>query len=316
MPRKLCVIPGDGIGPEVVDATVQLLQKLDPDLQLRHAHAGWQTFEEQGDSVPETTLQAIRDCGAALFGAVSSPSHAVAGYQSAVLKMRQQLELFANVRPVDSRWSDHPGPPVKMLIVRENTEDLYVRRERREGDTAVAERVITKSASEKIGQTAASIARLFGFSKITIVHKANVLPISDGLFRDSVLTVCNACSQQGNYPLQIEQALVDIAAYRLLAEPHRFQVIVTTNLFGDILSDIAAHWCGGMGRAPSLNLGNGLAIAEPVHGSAPDIAGRGIADPTATMLSAALLYRLHWNQPDLANAIENQASQQPTTRAL
>lgn len=305
---KLCVIQGDGIGKEVVPAAVTVLKAAIPNLETVEAEAGWECFLDQGVSVPETTLAAIRQCGAALFGAVSSPAHKVEGYRSAIITMRQALDLYANIRPVQS-WPDiSPKAGIDMIIVRENTEGLYAGRERLEGDTtAIAERVITKAASWRIAWRALELARALGRKRLTIVHKANVLPLTDGLFRDQVRQAVAEFEQDG-FALQVEEMLVDIAAYRMVSEPERFDVVVTTNLFGDILSDAAAHWCGGMGMAPSINLGDGVAVAEPVHGSAPDIAGKGIANPVAAILSAALLARYVWNLPEAARQMEKAVS--------
>jgi homoisocitrate dehydrogenase len=301
--RKLCVIPGDGIGPEVTAAAVQVLQAATNDVEIVEASAGWQTFCDTGDSVPAETLAAIRECGAAFFGAVSSPSGKVDGYQSAILKIRQTLDLYANLRPVRSLWADGDRDDINLLIVRENSEGLYAGREQLMGDRAVAEKVVTRAASARIGRQAAAIAAQRSQPdgpRVTIVHKANVMPLSDGLFRDAVRQAVQACAAG----IEIDECLVDLAAYRLAARPQDFQVLVTTNLYGDILSDLAAIWCGGMGRAPSLNLGDQLAVAEPVHGSAPDIAGHGIADPAAAILSLALLSRHYWQDSGLAECLE------------
>jgi homoisocitrate dehydrogenase len=301
---KLCVIEGDGIGREVIPAAVSVLQAALPDLQTVPAEAGWDCFQRHGVSVPNATLAAVRDCGAALFGAVSSPSRKVAGYRSAIITLRQELDLYANLRPVRSLPGLSPRSDVDLLIVRENTEGLYSGRERLEEDTAIAERVITRSASRRIARRAIELLRSSGRKRLTIVHKANVLPVSDGLFRDSVLEVVAQLKQPGE-DWTVDELLVDTAAFKIISEPGKLEVIVTTNLFGDILSDEAAYWCGGMGLAPSLNWGDGVAIAEPVHGSAPDIAGRGIANPLAAILSAALLARYYWNLPAVANRIES-----------
>jgi homoisocitrate dehydrogenase len=174
-----------------------------------------------------------------------------------------------------------------MIIVRENSEGLYVGRERSDGETAVAERIITRRASRRIAQKALDLSQQLGRKRLTIVHKANVLPLSDGLFRDTVREVVGDA-------LLVDELLVDVAALKMVAEPERFDVVVTTNLFGDILSDAAAHWGGGLGLAPSLNWGDDIAVAEPVHGSAPDIARQGIANPIAAILSGALLARTLW----------------------
>ncbi len=303
-PRRLCVIPGDGIGPEVTLVAVRVLAAVMPELQIESADAGWKTFCLTGVSVPDATLERVRDCGAALFGAVSSPGRKVEGYQSAILRIRQSLGLGTNLRPVDGRFGIPPRPDIHLVIVRENSECLYVARERMEGEVAIAERWISARASRSIGTASARLARLYGKDRITIVHKANVLPVTDGLFRDCVREAITQWAETRD-TMTMDELLVDVAALKLVAEPERFQAIVTTNLFGDILSDLASHWCGGLGRAPSLNLGEGCAVAEPVHGSAPDIAGQGVADPTAAILSAALLCRVTWNDSAIADRIES-----------
>lgn len=300
---KLCVIEGDGIGKEVVPAAVMVLERAVAGLEVSRAEAGWETFLQRGVSVPEETLAAVRACGAALFGAVSSPSRKVAGYRSAILTLRQELDLYANLRPVRSLPLVSPRAGIDLLIVRENTEGLYVGRERLEGETAIAERVITRGASYRIGRKAVELALAAGRRRLTIVHKANVLPVTDGLFRDTVLEAARELDAAAK-GLTVDELLVDTMAFQLAGNPEKFDVIVTTNLFGDILSDEAAHWCGGMGLAPSLNWGSGAAIAEPVHGSAPDIAGKGIANPIAAILSGALLARYIWNLPEAADRID------------
>jgi homoisocitrate dehydrogenase len=298
---SLCVIPGDGIGQEVIPAAVRVLRAVIPDLETITAEAGWDCFQRTGSSLPEATLQAVRDCGAGLFGAVSSPSRKVPGYRSAILQLRRELDLYANIRPVRSWPGVSPRADVDLIVVRENTEGLYSGIERSDGQTAVAERIITRAASERIARRTAELVRLNGRRCITIVHKANVLSLTDGLFRDSVCSVLRASDPT----LVIEELLVDVAALKLLAEPQGFDTIVTTNLFGDILSDEAAYWGGGLGMAPSLNWGDGLGVAEPVHGSAPDIAGQGLANPIAAMLSGALLARYVWGNEPAAVAIES-----------
>ncbi len=301
---KLCVLPGDGIGQEVVPSAVAVLQAVIPDLETIEAEAGWECFLKHGTSVPEESLRTIQRCGAGLFGAVSSPSHKVEGYRSAILMMRQALGLYANIRPVRCWPGISPREDVDMIIIRENTEGLYSGIERSDGETAVAERVITRSASRRIAQRAVELAGILGRRRMTIVHKANVLPLSDGLFRDSVRDVAKGSVTGDDSLLEIDQLLVDVAALKLLSDPHRFDMIVTTNLFGDILSDAAAYWGGGLGMAPSLNWGDDAAVAEPVHGSAPDIAGKGLANPLAAILSGALLARLVWKDKQAADRIE------------
>ena len=299
--KTLCVIAGDGIGPEVVPVAVDALQRLLPDLRTCEADAGWGCFERMGTSVPQATLDLMKDCGAGIFGAVSSPSHAVAGYRSAILTLRQALALNCNLRPVRSWPVISPRSNIDMLILRENSEGLYVGRERMDGEgRALAERQITRRASEQLAQRTAEVAALRNARRITLVHKANVLPLTCGLFRDSARQVL----AQAGWDAHVDERLVDVAALQLVASPEQFDLIATTNLFGDILSDLACHWSGGLGTAPSLNWGEGIALAEPVHGSAPDIASTGRANPLAALLSAALLLRYHWQLPALADQLE------------
>ena len=299
----LCVIPGDGIGLEVVPAALQILEAVIPDLNTVTAEAGWECFQKHGVSVPPETLETIRNCGAALFGAVSSPAKKVEGYRSAILLLRQSLNLYANIRPVRSLPGISPRADIDMIIVRENTEGMYAGLEIMQDGRATATRVITRTASIRIAEMAISILKSQERKKITIVHKANILPLTDGLFRDSVREVIDRSTREGAQ-ITTDEILVDLAAFKMLSAPQQYDMIVTTNLFGDILSDAAAFWCGGMGLAPSLNLGNELALAEPVHGSAPDIAGKGIANPIATILSAALLARFAWQRKSSAMKIE------------
>ncbi|MDF3934063.1 isocitrate/isopropylmalate family dehydrogenase [Pseudomonas citronellolis] len=299
--RELCVIPGDGIGREVLPPAVAVLRELLPDLRLREAEAGWECFQRHGTSVPEATLAALRECGAGLFGAVSSPSHKVQGYRSAILRLRQELGLYLNLRPVRAWPALSPRAGVDLLILRENSEGLYSGREHWESDgVAIAERVISREACARLARAAAHIARQRQVRRITLVHKANVLPLTCGLFRDT----CRDLLATEGWSDVLDERLVDVAALQLVERPEAFDLIVTTNLFGDILSDLASHWGGGLGVAPSLNLGDGLALAEPVHGSAPDIAGSGRANPLAAILSAALLLRYHWRDEAAALRIE------------
>ena len=299
--KRLCVIPGDGIGQEVIPAAVRVLQEVIPNLDLEFADAGFACFQNQGNALPEATVSCLQSCGAGLFGATSSPSVKVEGYQSPILGLRQSLDLFANLRPVFSLPGISPRQDLDLMIVRENTEGLYVRKERMEEGRAVAERIISQVASRRIGEVALRLADARK-QRLTLVHKANVLPVSDGLFRTSVREVS---ASPAFCDVEIDELLVDVAALKLVEEPDRFDVLVMPNLYGDILSDLASYWMGGMGMAPSLNMGERLALAEPVHGSAPDIAGWGVANPLAAMLSAALLVRYHWQLEEEAGSIES-----------
>lgn len=277
-----------------------------PDLKVTEAEAGWECFERHDTAVPEATLKQMRECGAGLFGAVSSPSQQVEGYRSAILTLRQSLQLNVNLRPVRSWPQISPRSDVDLLVLRENSEGLYIGREyMHSADLAIAEAHISRQASELIAQRAAEVAALRASKRITLVHKANVLPMTCGLFRDSCRHVLAAA---GLEPI-VDERLVDVAALQLIERPQDFDLLVTTNLFGDILSDLASYWSGGLGMAPSLNWGQGMALAEPVHGSAPDIAGTGKANPLAAILSTALLLRYHWRAAALADRLENAVEQ-------
>jgi homoisocitrate dehydrogenase len=297
MSVKLCVIPGDGIGPEVIKAALQVLDAVAPSMQVVEAQAGWGTFQEMGAALPESTLAAARGADAVLFGAVGSPSHLVPGYRSPIVALRRELDLYANIRPTTNLgFNLAPSQSrVDLVVVRENTEGLYAGRERLEddGDTAIAERVITRRGSQRIARTAFELAarrrqtaaESDSEAKVTLVHKANVLRVSDGLFRGVALEAAQ------NYPgVAVEELLVDTAAMHLARSPERFDVIVTTNMFGDILSDIACIHGGGLGLASSANIGDHQALFEPVHGAAPDIAGLGRANPLAAIGCVAMLF--------------------------
>jgi homoisocitrate dehydrogenase len=296
--RRLCVIPGDGVGKEVIPAAVEVLHTALPDLGVIEAEAGWETFQRTGTALPTETLEVARACGAVLFGAVASPSFPVEGYRSPIVSLRRELDVYANLRPVRGWPVPDVRPNLDLLVVRENTEGLYAGRERREGDAAITERVITRRGSERVARVACRLAAESG-RRLTIVHKANVLRVGDGLWRETCLAVA------GGYPqVETDEGLVDAVAYHMVRDPGRYQLLLCPNLYGDILSDVAAALGGGLGMAPSLSLGQGFAIAEPVHGAAPDIAGRGIANPLGAILSAALLARHWWGRPDVADAIE------------
>ncbi|MEL0168988.1 MAG: isocitrate/isopropylmalate family dehydrogenase [Pseudomonadaceae bacterium] len=300
--NRLCVIPGDGIGHEVIPVAVAALQRLIPGLQVVTADAGWDCFQRTGRSVPEQTLEHMRECDAGLFGAVSSPARKVEGYRSAILTLRQALGLNCNLRPIRSWPVISPRSGIDMIILRENSEGLYVGREHMQSeDIAIAERQISRPACEQFAARIVEVAGLRSARRITLAHKANVLPLTCGLFRDS----CRQVLAERGWDAQVDERLVDVAALQLVESPESFDVLATTNLFGDILSDLACYWSGGLGMAPSLNWGQGIALAEPVHGSAPDIVGTGRANPIAALLSAALLLRYHWRQPLLAARLES-----------
>ncbi len=289
-PATIVLISGDGVGQEVIPAAAEVLAALGLGLKFVEAPAGFEHFMRTGNAIPAETLAAVQTAGVALFGATASPSADVPGYQSPILALRRAFELFANLRPTFSLPGSYARAGVDLLIVRENTEGLYSGRERREGDTAIAERVITVRGSERIARVAFLQAQArqrppgMGGPCVTIVHKANVLKVTDGLFRETCLQVA------AEFPdVAVNEVLVDTMALRLMRDPQAFDVIVTTNLFGDILSDEASGLMGGLGVAPSANVGGQVAVFEPVHGSAPDIAGHGRANPVGALLSAAML---------------------------
>ncbi len=299
---KIALIPGDGIGKEVVPAARRVLAETGLLFDFVDLEAGWETFQRTATALPRETVTALHSCDGAIFGAVSSPSHKVPGYTSPIVALRKEMDLYANLRPSVSDPVPGSRSGVDLLIVRENTECLYVKRERLEdgGDTAIAERVITRGASERIARIAFEMARQKAKGQkglVTIVHKANVLSVSDGLFREAALAVAAA------YPdVAVEEQLVDSMLYRLIREPERYDVIVAPNLYGDLLSDAAAALVGGLGLAPSANVGDNFVLVEPVHGSAPDIAGQGIANPIAAIRAAAMLLD-HLGEGDSAQSI-------------
>lgn len=304
---RIALIPGDGIGREVVPAARRVLEVAGVNAEYVQLDAGFGTFERTGNALPPATLEAARACDGALFGAVSSPSERTPGYASPILTLRKEFDLFANIRPAISMPVAGSQPGIDFVIVRENTECLYVKREREEdgGNRVIAERVITRRASARVTQAACEIAmrraaqRGDGKALLTVVHKANVLALSDGLFRTTALEVAT------NYAgLEVEEQLVDSMVYRMIREPQRYDVVVAPNLYGDILSDAAAALVGGLGLAPSANVGEKYVLAEPVHGSAPDIAGKGIANPVAAIRAAALLVE-HLGDSGTARRIED-----------
>jgi 3-isopropylmalate dehydrogenase/methanogen homoisocitrate dehydrogenase len=277
----IAVIPGDGIGPEVMEVTLELLNILDVSLNFTEAHAGCECYDRTGTTIPEETIQIARQADATLFGAVTT----VPGQRSGILALRKALDLYANVRPVKS----YPGVPsvygdLNMVIIRENTEGLYSGMEEETPEGATALRVITEQAAERICKFAFDYAKITGRGKVTAVHKANVLKKTDGIFKDTFYNV--ARNYQG---IELDDRYVDATAMFLITKPHMFDVIVTTNLFGDILSDEGAGLVGGLGLAPSANIGEKNGLFEPVHGSGPDIAGQGISNPSAMILSAVMM---------------------------
>ncbi|MBI5523504.1 MAG: NAD-dependent isocitrate dehydrogenase [Desulfarculus sp.] len=298
-PYQVAVIGGDGIGPEVVAAALQLLQATGVAFDFRAYPAGDDCLAATGVALPAETLQGALAADAVLFGAAGNTAADV------ILRLRAELGTFVNLRPAKAYAGvDCLRPATDMMIVRENTECIYAGHENvLTPEVTIATRVITVAASERIARFALDWAGRHGRSKVTAVHKANVLRKSDGLF----LACCRRVAPE--YPaLKYEEALVDSVAMRMVLDPTQFQVIVTTNLFGDILSDLAAGLIGGLGLCPSANLGPAHALFEPVHGSAPDIAGQGLANPTAAILCGAMLLR-HLGEERAAARVEKAMEQ-------
>lgn len=280
---KICVIGGDGIGPEVISETLRLLNETPIKFKFESAEAGFDTYKEQGTPLPEKTISMCRRSDAILFGAVMTPPN-IKNYFSPIVKLRKTLNLYANVRPFFSLPIESSRPNLDFIIVRENTEGLYSGRERLIKEGAIAERVITKKASRRIIDFAFQLAMEQKRKKVTLVHKANILRLTDGLF----LSIGQKFAKK--YPKIIfEDIIVDACAMKLVKKPEEFDVLVTTNLFGDILSDEAAALVGGLGVAASANIGDNLGLFEPVHGSAPKHAGRNEVNPTACFLASCLM---------------------------
>lgn len=279
---QIAVIPGDGIGSEVMEATISVLDELNLDFDYVYGIAGDECNEKHGTPLPQETLDMVRNADACLFGAAGETAADV------IVKIRQEMKMFANLRPVKSYPNTNAlFENVDFMIVRENTEGLYIADQEEETeDGAIAKRIITRKAEERIIDYAFQYAKKNNKTKVTAVHKANVLKKSDGLFKEIFYEVAK------NYPdIETEDFYVDATAMYLITQPQEFQVVVTTNLFGDILSDEGAGLVGGLGLIPSANIGAEGALFEPVHGSAPDIAGQQKANPIAMMLSAIMMLR-------------------------
>jgi isopropylmalate/isohomocitrate dehydrogenase-like protein len=280
--RSVCVLPGDGVGPEVVGCAVRVLDEVTDQLELHYSDIGRESFVRTGRYLSDDTLEAMRASDSCIFGAVTSSEGKE--YDSPVLKFRKELGLYANLRPVKS-MPHVSATDVDLLIVRENTEGLYTMDEVEDGAGVTTRRRVTRVACTRIVDKAIEEARRRRRRSLCCIHKANVLRQSDGLF----LEVFRERSEAIGTGLHFTDQLVDSAAAKLVMSPGSFDVIVTLNLYGDILSDLAAGVVGGLGFAPSGNVGDVHSVFEPAHGSAPDIAGTGQANPTATILSAAMM---------------------------
>ena len=284
---KIAVIEGDGIGKEVIPAAVDVLNAVNLDFEPVPVEIGYGKWERTGLAMDDADLELMRSCDCILFGAITTPNDP--NYQSVLLRIRQELDLYANIRPfrplgITMDIPCQSAKPFDIIIVRENTEGLYAGIEDVNQNRACSTRVVTRKGCLRIANAACKLAKGRGNS-ITIVHKANILK-SCGFFRDLCIEVANENNVHYN------EMLVDAMAYSLVLNPGRYDVVVTTNLFGDILSDLCAALVGSLGLCPSANIGDKYALFEPVHGSAPDIAGKGIANPLAAILSTKMM--LEW----------------------
>jgi isocitrate dehydrogenase (NAD+) len=287
--REATLIAGDGIGPEITQATLQVLDSLGVKFDWDEQYGGMTAVEKAGTPLPNATLDSIKRTQLALKGPLTTPVGG--GYRSVNVALRQEFDLYANVRPAKTIVPGGRFENVDLVIIRENTEGLYVGLDftfKLAGDRralAQAMSIVTRAGSDRIVRFAFEYAKKHGRKKVTIVHKANILKATSGLFLESGRHV----AKQYEGVIACDDKIVDNTAMQLVINPQQFDVIVTTNLFGDILSDEAAGLVGGLGLAPGANIGTHAAIFEAVHGSAPDIAGQGIANPTALMLAAAMM---------------------------
>jgi isocitrate dehydrogenase (NAD+) len=297
MTHTITLIPGDGIGPEVTDAVVRVLERAGLQVTWETHLAGVLALEKHGDPLPTTLLDSIRRTRVALKGPVTTPVGG--GFTSVNVGLRKALDLFVNLRPVwtiPSVTSRYEG--VDLVIVRENTEDLYSGLEHEVVPGVVESlKIITEEASTRVATFAFEYARAHGRTRVTAVHKANIMKMGDGLFLRSVQAVA------ARYPeIRSDDRIVDAACMHLVMDPAQFDVLLLPNLYGDIVSDLCAGLVGGLGVVPGANLGAAIGVFEAVHGSAPDIAGQGIANPMALLHSAVLMLR-HINEGAIADRI-------------
>jgi isocitrate dehydrogenase (NAD+) len=294
--RKMTVIRGDGIGPEIMDATLRVLDTLKAGLEYDFQSAGLAALEQEGELLPEATLASIAANRIALKAPLTTPVGG--GFKSLNVALRKHFDLYANVRPAISfkgTRSRYTG--IDLITVRENTEGAYLAEgafTAADGSRAESKMVVTRVGCERVVRFAFELARRCGRSKVTAVHKANILKDVTGMFLDVARDVASEFDD-----IEFSDMIVDNACMQLVMRPEQFDVIVTTNLFGDIISDLCAGLVGGLGLAPGANIGKDVAMFEAVHGSAPDIAGQGIANPCALLLAAAQLLE-HLEQNDRA----------------
>ena len=297
--QALTVIPGDGIGPSIIDATIEVLNAVGCNFEYKFADAGLAALEKTGELLPQETLDLIEQHKVALKGPITTPVGG--GFTSMNVTLRKKFDLYANVRPAISfEGTKSRFDNVNIMTIRENTEGMYagVGQKRTDDDaSAEATSIITRAGAERIVTFAYELAVREGRKKVTAMHKANILKSTSGLFLDVAREVA------ARYPqIESEEMIIDAACMNLVMYPEKFDVIVTTNLFGDIISDLCAGLVGGLGMAPGANIGQDIAIFEAVHGSAPDIAGKNIANPTSVFLAAVQMLE-HLNMQEQAQKI-------------
>ncbi|SFB87845.1 3-isopropylmalate dehydrogenase [Halobiforma haloterrestris] len=309
MTHDIAVIPGDGIGKEVTPAAVEVLEALEIDFEFHEAEAGDAVQAETGEALPEETYDLAASADATLFGAAGDTAADV------ILPLREAVDSFVNVRPATA----YPGvdavrPETDLVFLRENTEGVYAGHEDRlSDDVSTLTRVVTESASRRLAEFACDFVADRDADGFTVVHKANVMRETDGRFRDAIADVAD------EHGVETDEVLMDAFATRVCLDPDQFDVVVCPNLAGDVLSDLAAGLVGGLGLLPSANIGPERALFEPVHGTAPDIAGEGVANPAATILSAAMLVEyLGYDEAGMAirEAVETTLEEGPRTPDL
>jgi isocitrate dehydrogenase (NAD+) len=305
MPHRVTLIPGDGIGPEVADAVVRVLDATAVPIDWERIELNRELILAAGGKIPPPLLASLHHTLVGLKGPVTTPVGG--GFRSLNVQLRKELDLFANVRPVrtfhglKTRYED---TPIDLIIFRENTEDLYSGLENEVVDGVITSiKVITRRASTRIARYAFQYARKLGRKKVTAIHKANIMKLGDGLFLECCREVAKEFSE-----IEYNELIVDNAAMQFVMRPEQFDILVMPNLYGDIISDLAAGLVGGLGIVPGANMGENHAIFEAVHGSAPDIAGRGIANPTA-LLQSAVLMLLHLGEEAAALRVERAIEQ-------
>ncbi|MDY6795266.1 MAG: isocitrate/isopropylmalate dehydrogenase family protein [Actinomycetota bacterium] len=295
--NKITLIPGDGVGPEIVEACRRVIEASGAQIEWETQEAGADIMDKYGTPLPDHVLESIRRNRVALKGPITTPVGS--GFRSINVALRKELGLYANLRPARSMEGVRsPYKGIDLVVVRENTEDLYAGIERMvDDDTAESIKLITRNASERICRFAFEYAREEGRQKVTAVHKANILKYTDGLFLETARAV------SADYPdIEFEDRIVDNMAMQLVQKPHIYDVMVLPNLYGDIISDLCAGLVGGLGVAPSANIGGDIQVFEPVHGSAPKYTGMNKVDPTAQILSGVMMLH-HVGQEDAAGRI-------------